>query len=617
MKAPTILIRLCTVIISLLITFSISYSQGNGKFELEVGVEKPRWTPKLVTGNDPDADLVQQPFFIPILFTQPDTTKVGIGTNDPQAKLDVRGPLRIGDLKNNFAWEFREGINGGVRYLKFVNVNPSASASKNLIFETDGNIGIGSGAQNPKRKLHVDGGIFAGDIFGTGLLINGTIKGRKILLKGDISAQNISLSQSMDVRNGISANSLTISGDLSALNATINNNLNVTGIFSANNLSLTGSSDMQSLIVRSCIDANCINVDGTLRLNNGTEGAGKVLVSDVDGNANWVDQSTLNDGDWLTNADGNIYRPLPGDGRVGIGTNDPQKALHIFTSHIVGATAPDPPDPTGSEGGSHEGIRLENNVQADDGSFNVTSTWDIEPFADENSSQLNFVNINGTTARNVLSLTNNGLAGIGRNTGLRGVLHINRAGSYRAINIETETGSASDIVFADENTGRNWVIRGHNGGSLGKSLTIWSPEQQGVVCFKNSNVIIGTSDPVLVTEAENSTEFALNVCGSIRAKEIKVNADWCDFVFEPDYELMSLGDLELYIKKNKHLPGIPTEAEVESNGVELGDVVSKLLQKTEELTLYVIELKKENEELRGGLNLLTKYITNEEINLNK
>ena len=69
---------------------------------------------------------------------------------------------------------------------------------------------------------------------------------------------------------------------------------------------------------------------------------------------------------------------------------------------------------------------------------------------------------------------------------------------------------------------------------------------------------------------------------------------------------MPLEEVEKHIKKNKHLPDIPSEKEILENGVGLGEMQSKLLQKIEELTLYVIDIKKENAELRQRLSLLEK-----------
>ncbi|WP_298731733.1 hypothetical protein [uncultured Chitinophaga sp.] len=91
----------------------------------------------------------------------------------------------------------------------------------------------------------------------------------------------------------------------------------------------------------------------------------------------------------------------------------------------------------------------------------------------------------------------------------------------------------------------------------------------------------------------------LAVEGSIGARKIKVNpTGWADFVFDPEYELSALEDVEEYIKANKHLPDVPSAEEVDKDGLDLGEMNKKLLQKVEELTLYMIELKKEINELK-------------------
>jgi hypothetical protein len=99
----------------------------------------------------------------------------------------------------------------------------------------------------------------------------------------------------------------------------------------------------------------------------------------------------------------------------------------------------------------------------------------------------------------------------------------------------------------------------------------------------------------------NTGSFKLAVEGKIGARGIKVTMEnpFPDYVFEPTYQLRPLAHLEQYINQNKHLPGIPSAAEVKKEGgIELGDMNVKLLEKIEELTLYVIELKKENEQMK-------------------
>lgn len=109
------------------------------------------------------------------------------------------------------------------------------------------------------------------------------------------------------------------------------------------------------------------------------------------------------------------------------------------------------------------------------------------------------------------------------------------------------------------------------------------------------NIGIGTTSP---TEK-------LTVNGYIRAKKLIVTqSDWSDYVFENDYKLKSLSSLEEYIKQHKHLPEIPSAKEVEEKGISVGDNQALLLKKIEELTLYVIELKKENQKQQREIDQL-------------
>ncbi|MCS3798186.1 hypothetical protein [Niastella sp. OAS944] len=94
---------------------------------------------------------------------------------------------------------------------------------------------------------------------------------------------------------------------------------------------------------------------------------------------------------------------------------------------------------------------------------------------------------------------------------------------------------------------------------------------------------------------DNPGSYKLAVEGSIASRGIKVTtvSPFPDYVFEPTYKLRPLSNLENYINENKHLPGIPSAKEVEKDGgIELGNMNVKLLEKVEELTLYILELNK-------------------------
>jgi hypothetical protein len=113
------------------------------------------------------------------------------------------------------------------------------------------------------------------------------------------------------------------------------------------------------------------------------------------------------------------------------------------------------------------------------------------------------------------------------------------------------------------------------------------------------NVAIGTA---------SAGTYKLAVEGTIGARKIKVTQEnpWADFVFENDYQLPTLQETDNFIKANKHLPNIPTAAEVKKNGVDLGEMNTKLLQKVEELTLHLIEQNKRVAALEKEVKVLKK-----------
>ena len=112
-----------------------------------------------------------------------------------------------------------------------------------------------------------------------------------------------------------------------------------------------------------------------------------------------------------------------------------------------------------------------------------------------------------------------------------------------------------------------------------------------------------SGDPILMLDAESEgvaigfnsvpTGYTFAVDGNMICEEVRVDlsGDWPDYVFEEDYNLLSIEALEKSIRENGHLPGIPAAAEIEAEGIALGDMQKRMVEKIEELSLYIIQLE--------------------------
>ena len=179
--------------------------------------------------------------------------------------------------------------------------------------------------------------------------------------------------------------------------------------------------------------------------------------------------------------------------------------------------------------------------------------------------------------------------GYGSSTSFKNSVTIGTDGSVQLI------GANAGYVFSDRSStnygGFNWYASGgkallyryNQGGNL---LAIDSLGQMG----------LGTTTPA----------YKLDVCGTIRAKEVLVQTGWCDYVFDKNYKLPSLYEVENYISINKHLPDVPSANEVEEKGVKVAQMDSILIKKVEELTLYVIDQNKQIQQLQQKVIQLEK-----------
>lgn len=128
-------------------------------------------------------------------------------------------------------------------------------------------------------------------------------------------------------------------------------------------------------------------------------------------------------------------------------------------------------------------------------------------------------------------------------------------------------------------------------------LKFGTADADRMIIDASGNVGIGTMNP----------DTKLTVNGTVHATKVKVTQTvWPDFVFQETYKRPTLQELESFIRQHRRLPDIPSEAEVKKNGVDVADSQAKLLQKVEELTLYIIELNKKIEVQDGQIRELQK-----------
>ncbi len=158
----------------------------------------------------------------------------------------------------------------------------------------------------------------------------------------------------------------------------------------------------------------------------------------------------------------------------------------------------------------------------------------------------------------------------------------------RRFTMRAVEGSASEFLMHDKNQSNIFSVTENGNGRT-----------RMILPKSNSHIMIGTT-----SYTDNGEYYQLNVNGKIRATEVKVYTGWADYVFEDNYNLSPLSEVEDFINKYGHLKNVPSAKEVEENGVKLGEINKILLEKIEELTLYLIEKDKQYQQLQKDIRVL-------------
>ncbi len=267
------------------------------------------------------------------------------------------------------------------------------------------------------------------------------------------------------------------------------------------------------------------------------------------------------------------------NGNVGIGTSSPNSKLHITGNIYINSGVDDNHIYWGNHNmtmGTKPGDYAHNYFTLKPGGSSNGTLISVFSMYQANSESSHDLKIRFNTSG--VSFFNGGNVGIGTGTpndklDVNGVIRYGSSGNNSIGRLSYGTN-----VITLEASSTNTSIRLREKNSSGILGT-------GLILNSEGNVGIGTILP----------DYKLDVIGTIRAREIKVDLNGADFVFENSYKLMPLNELEEFVREQKHLPEILPAKEMEKNGTELGEMNTRLLQKIEELTLYVIDQNKKLE----------------------
>ncbi|HEX7844486.1 MAG TPA: hypothetical protein VF476_01730, partial [Chitinophagaceae bacterium] len=249
------------------------------------------------------------------------------------------------------------------------------------------------------------------------------------------------------------------------------------------------------------------------------------------------------------------------NGLVGIGTSTPSSTLTINGTDPILQMRNGDVD-KGFIQLVNDNIRIGTNVTNDFGSFVVRT----------NGSDRLFVNYKGQMGLNNIPDDTETTFSIGEDGNGNSGIELRHGGARRGM-----------FNF----NGLNTFLTASTG-----NLYLYRNSMDPIVLYSDGNFTIGGHDKAL--------GYRVSIHGKAIATEFTAMpyANWPDYVFAEGYKLRSLSEVKRFIGEHKHLPGIPSAAQVEKEGIQLGDMSKRLMEKVEELTLYILQLQEQIDELK-------------------
>ncbi len=291
--------------------------------------------------------------------------------------------------------------------------------------------------------------------------------------------------------------------------------------------------------------------------------------------------------DFLTVANGTTSlttkMSLLGDGKLGVGTTSPITTLNVAGGNWDLATT------NGDFAIGNNTYKLKFGVATGGG-----GAGDARIYSTGGTNRTIF----GSNASDIMTVASTGV-GVGTITPVKDLVVTGATPSmvigYNSATFDNNVESGRLYFDEGVNSATRCGFEMHYDGSANRfninSICV-SPTNRFTILRDNGNVGIGVLSPA----------NKLEVNGVIRANEVIVETGWADYVFQDDYKLKPLSEVEAFIKENKHLPSLPSAANIQDKGAHVAELMTKMMEKIEELTLYSIEQKKEIDELKKRLD---------------
>jgi hypothetical protein len=351
--------------------------------------------------------------------------------------------------------------------------------------------------------------------------------------------------------------------------------------------------------------------DGKLAVVDGSQANNYVLTSDANGLATWTNPSLLGGSGWALNGNAasatdflgttnpqslniktnNIDRAvITATGEIGIGTTTPIAQLEVSSTNVT--------NPAVIVNGKSVGVYAESTDQSSALIKRSNEYGDLDGIAVFGKAKYTTNTTNGSmygvvgSATELNPLNNLGVMGEGKNatgynTGVYG--YVNSTTGYYNTGVAGEVKLNPTAIWNRAINGLAPVAPNHYAGYFDGNVDIKS----GVVTIGNGTLCTPTGYKLFVEQGILTEKVKVAVNCSIA---------WADYVFADDYKLKPLSEVESFVKENKHLPNVPSAEELEKEGLDLGVMQSLQMAKIEELTLYIIEMKKEIDVLKTQIS---------------